>query len=110
MANTFYRKLSRNVGTSITAIGSYTVPSGATAVIVGLTVCNTSGATVAVDITVNDGTNDYYIVKAAPISAGGALVPIGGEQKIILAEADSVKIKSDAATSLDAVLSIMEIT
>lgn len=110
MANTFYRKLSRNVGTSITAIGSYTVPSGATAVIVGLTVCNTSGATVAVDITVNDGTHDYYIVKAAPISAGGALVPIGGEQKIILAEADSVKIKSDAATSLDAVLSIMEIT
>lgn len=110
MANTFYRKLSRNVGTSITAIGSYTVPTGATAVIVGLTVCNTSGATVAVDITVNDGTNDYYIVKAAPISAGGALVPIGGEQKIILAEADSVKIKSDAATSLDAVLSIMEIT
>lgn len=110
MANTFYRKLSRNVGTTITAIGSYTVPSGATAVIVGLTVCNTSGATVAVDITVNDGTHDYYIVKAAPISAGGALVPIGGEQKIILAEADSVKIKSDAATSLDAVLSIMEIT
>ena len=110
MANTFYRKLSRNVGTSSTAIGSYTVGSSTTAVIVGLTVCNTSGATVAVDITVNDGTNDYYIVKAAPISAGGALVPIGGEQKIILTTNDSVKIKSDSASSLDAVLSIMEIT
>jgi hypothetical protein len=110
MANTFYRKLSRNVGTSLTAIGGYTVAADTTAVIVGLTVCNTSGATVAVDITVNDGTNEHYVVKAAPISAGGALVPIGGEQKIILAEGDSVKIKSDSASSLDAVLSIMEIT
>jgi hypothetical protein len=52
MANTFYRKLSRNVGTSSTAIGGYTVGTSVTAVIVGLTVCNTSGATVAVDITV----------------------------------------------------------
>jgi hypothetical protein len=110
MANTFYRKLSRNVGTSLTSIGSYTVGTSVTAVIVGLTICNTSGTTIAVDITVNDGTNDYYIVKAAPISAGGALVPIGGEQKIILADGDSVKIKSDAASSIDAVLSIMEIT
>ena len=110
MANTFYRKLSRNVGTSLTAIGGYTVGADTTAVIVGLTVCNTSGATVAVDITVNDGTHEHYVVKAAPISAGGALVPIGGEQKIILAEGDSVKIKSDSASSIDAVLSIMEIT
>jgi len=110
MANTFYRKLSRNVGISLTAIGGYTVGADTTAVIVGLTVCNTSGATVAVDITLYNGANEHYIVKAAPISAGGALVPIGGEQKIILAEGDSVKIKSDSASSIDAVLSIMEIT
>jgi hypothetical protein len=110
MANTFYRKLSRNVGTSATQIGSYSVGADTTTIVVGLTVCNTSGATVAVDITVNDGSNDHYIVKAAPISAGGAIVPIGGEQKIVLNTNDSVKIKSDSASSVDAILSIMEIT
>lgn len=110
MANTFYRKLSRNVGTSLTAIGSYSVGADTTTIVVGLTVCNTSGATVAVDIVVNDGANDYYVVKAAPISAGGALVPIGGEQKIVLNTNDSIKIKSDSASSVDAILSIMEIT
>ena len=110
MANTFYRKLSANVGTTSTAIGSYTVGSSTTAVVVGLTVCNRTGSTVAVDIVVNDGSNDYYVVKSAPISAGGALVPVGGEQKIILSTGDSIKVKSDSASSVDAVLSIMEIT
>lgn len=110
MANTFYRKLSRNIGNVATAVGSYTVASNTKAVVVGLTVCNTSGATVAVDITVNDGSNDYYIVKAAPISAGGALVPIGGDQKIILSTSDSIKVRSDSTSSVDAILSIMEIT
>ena len=110
MANTFYRKLSANVGTTSTAIGSYTVGSSTTAVVVGLTVCNRTGSTVAVDIVVNDGSNDYYVVKSAPISAGGALVPVGGEQKIILSTGDSIKVKSDSASSVDAVLSLMEIT
>lgn len=111
MANTFYRKLSANIGTSSTAIGSYAVGASTTTVVVGLTVCNRSGTTVAVDVVVNDVSNtEYYIVKAAPISAGGALVPIGGEQKVILATGDSIKVKSDSASSVDAILSIMEIT
>lgn len=110
MANTFYRQVSRNVGTSLTAVGSYTVPSATTTVVVGLTVCNTSGSTVNIDVTLNDGSADHYIVKSAPVSAGGALVPIGGEQKIVLETGDSIKVKSDAVTSVDAILSIMEIT
>jgi hypothetical protein len=110
MANTFYRKLSRNIGTSNVTVGSYTVGSSTTTVIVGLTVCNTSGATVSVDVTVNNGSDDYYIVKGAPISAGGALVPVGGDQKIIMVTGDSLKVRSDSATSVDAILSIMEIT
>ncbi len=110
MANTFYRKLSANVGTTSTAIGSYTVGASTTTIVVGLTVCNVSGSTINVDVTLNNGSTDYYLVKGAPISAGGALVPIGGEQKIVLATGDSIKVKSDAATSADAILSIMEIT
>ena len=110
MANTFYNKLSRNVGNVLTAVGSYTVGSGNTAIVLGLTVCNTSGATINVDVTVNDGSSDHYIVKNAPVSAGGALVPIGGDQKIVLQATHSIKVKSDAVTSLDAILSIMEIS
>jgi hypothetical protein len=52
MANTFNRKLSRNVGTSLTAVGSYTVGSSTKTVVVGLTLSNVSGSSINVDATV----------------------------------------------------------
>ena len=110
MANTFTRKVSRNIGTALTAVGSYTVGASTQTTIIGLTVANTSAATVNIDVTLNDGANDTYIVKDAPVPAGGALVPIGGNQKIVLITGDSIKVNSSASSSIDAVLSILEIT
>jgi len=110
MANTFKRKLSRSVGTTLTAIDSYTVASATQVTVIGLAVSNTSSAQVLVDATVNDGTNDTYLVKQAPVPSGGALVIIGGDQKVVLEPNDSIKVKSDTASSIDAVMSILEIT
>jgi hypothetical protein len=110
MANDFKRKLSRSVGTSLTAVGSYTVGASTQTTVIGLTVANTTAAQVLVDATVNDGSNDTYIVKSAPVPAGGSLVIIGGDQKVVLETNDSIKVKSDTASSVDAVMSILEIT
>ena len=110
MANDFKRKLSRSVGTSLTAVGSYTVGASTQTTVIGLTVANTTAAQVLVDATVNDGSNDTYIVKSAPVPAGGSLVIIGGDQKVVLETNDSIKVKSDTASSVDVVMSILEIT
>lgn len=110
MANDFKRKLSRSIGTSLTAVGSYTVGASTQTTVIGLTVANTTASQVLVDATVNDGSNDTYIVKNAPVPAGGSLVIIGGDQKVVLETNDSIKVKSDTATSVDAVMSILEIT
>ena len=110
MANTFKNKLERQIGTSLTAIESYTVPASTETTVIGLTVSNTTAATIEVDVTVNDATNDYYVVKTAPVPSGGSLVVVGGDQKLVLTTGDSVKIKSDTAISADAVMSILEIT
>ena len=110
MANAFTRKVSRGVGTALTAVGSYTVGASTQTTVIGLTVANTSAATVNIDVTLNDGANDTYIVKDAPVPAGGALVPVGGNQKIVLITGDSIKVNSSASSSIDAVLSILEIT
>jgi hypothetical protein len=59
---------------------------------------------------VNDGSNDTYLIKSAPIPSGGTLVIIGGDQKVVLETLDSIKIKSDTAASVDVVMSILEIT
>ena len=50
------------------------------------------------------------IVKGAPIPAGGSLVAIGGDQKLVMEASDIIKVKSDTATSIDVALSILEIT
>jgi hypothetical protein len=110
MANTFTRKLSRSIGTSLTAVGSYTVAASTDVTVIGLTVANTTASEVLVDATLNDGSNDTYIVKNAPVPAGSSLVIIGGDQKVVLTTNDSIKVKSDTASSVDAVMSILEIT
>ena len=125
MAQAFKRYTNRYVGTSQTvAIGttyirigpnngaafgsSYITASTKAAIIVGLTLCNiTSGAIKAsVALTDDDGsTNLCYIAKVVPIPAGDTVELIQG--KLVLEQDDSVWVKSDTATSLDVVMSVL---
>ena len=110
MANAFKNKTQRDVGTALTAIGSYTVGGSTETTVIGLTIANTAASVILVDATLNDGTNDFYVVKAAPVPVGGSLVIVGGDQKIVMMPGDSIKVKSDTATSADVIMSILEIT
>lgn len=110
MANTFKRKLSRSIGTSLTAVGGYTVAASTEVTVIGLAVANTTASQILVDATVNDGTNDTYLIKEAPVPSGGSMIIIGGDQKVVLETNDSIKVKSDTASSVDVVMSILEIT
>lgn len=110
MANTFKRKTSRAVGTTPTAIDSYTVATGTATTVIGLTLANITSEAITVDVQLNDGTNDTYIVKGATVPSGGSLVTVGGDQKVVLEAGDSVKVTSSTATSCDVIMSILEIT
>ena len=110
MPNNFKRKLSRSIGTSLTQVGSYAVGSNTEVTVIGLDIANTSSSQVLVDATLNDGSNDTYLIKEAPIPSGGSLVVIGGDHKVVLEPTDSIKVKSDTASSVDVVMSILEIT
>jgi len=110
MANTFKRKLSRSIGTSATSVGSYTVPSSTEVTVIGLDLANRTASQVLVDVTINDGANSTYLVYQAPVPSGGSLVVVGGDQKVVLEPNDSIEVKSDTASSVDVVMSILEIT
>jgi hypothetical protein len=110
MANTFTRKLSRSVGATAAQIGSYTVPSGTTAVVIGLTVTNITGSAIAANVYINDGVANTSLVTTGPVSSGSSLVVVGGDQKVVLIAGDSIYVQSSAASSLDAVMSVMEVT
>jgi hypothetical protein len=48
------------------------------------------------------------MVKDASIAVGGALVPIGGDQKLVLEAADAIK--CSATSNCDVILSVLEIS
>ena len=110
MANTFTRKTSQNVGASPGIIGNYTVPSSTTTIVIGLVCTNTTGSAITANVFLANATANTYIVANAPISSGASLIPIGGDQKIVMITGDKMYVQSSAATSIDAILSIMEIT
>jgi hypothetical protein len=111
MANTFTRKLSKNVGTSAEAIGAYTVGANTTVIVVGLSVTNTTGSAITANVFIQDSAiSNTSIVTNAPISSGSSLVVGGGDQKLVLITGDKIFVQSSASSSLDAVMSIMEIT
>ena len=111
MANTFTRKLSRGIGTTAVNVGSYTVGSSTTTIVVGMAVTNTSASAITANVYINDvAAANTYIVTNAPISAGSSLVVGGGDQKIVLITGDKMYVQTSASSSADTVMSIMEIT
>ena len=110
MANTFTRKTSQNIGATATQIGVYTVGASTTAIAIGLTCTNTTGSAITANVFLANASANTYIVANAPISSGASLIPIGGDQKIVMITGDKIYVQSSAATSIDAILSIMEIT
>ena len=110
MANTFTRKTSQNIGATATQIGAYTVAASTTTIAIGLTCTNTTGSAITANVFLANATANTYIVANAPISSGASLIPIGGDQKIVMITGDKIYVQSSAATSIDAILSIMEIT
>ena len=109
MANTFKLKTKANVGISTQNV--YVVPSATTTVVIGITLANTSGSgvNVGVGITRAGTTEDVKLLKNAPIPQGSSLEFMGGN-KVVLETTDTVTVDSDTNNSVDATLTIMEIT
>lgn len=108
MASTFKSSVAKSVGTSANSI--YTVPSVTTTTVIGWNLCNTTTNPVTVDLYFTRSSVDYYILKGSTVPVGGALVPVGGDQKLVLQAADVLKVLSSAASSVDATVSYLETT
>ncbi len=88
----FKSKTSTSIGTSGAATTvTDTVAASTTHTIIGLSLSNktTSNITVTSSITKSGGTLTY-LVKDATVLPGGALVVIGGDQKLVLEAGDIV--------------------
>ena len=75
-----------------------------------MTIANIGTTTIAVNVFLNDGSANTYLIKNALIPVGGTLVPIGGEQKLVVEQNNTIYVSSNTASSADVILSVLEIT
>jgi hypothetical protein len=110
MANTFKFKTKANVG--VNTVGIYTCPSSTTTVVIGITLSNTAGSGVNVGVGVTRlaaNGEDIDLLKNAPLPQGSSLEFMQGN-KVVLQTGDCIRVSSDTNNSVDAALTIMEIT
>jgi hypothetical protein len=115
MANTFKVKTNASMpGSAGTPDTLYTC-SGATAIILGLVLCNVHTSQVTVTVQLVSDTNDtetnetVKLLSSVPIPVGSSLEVLSGN-KVVMQDSDIIKIDCSVASKIDATLSIMEIT
>jgi len=107
MAQNFRRYTENNVGTA-----AVDIPDGTDFdsydTLVGISLSNVAASAINVDCYINDGTNDIYLVKEAPIPVGSALQVLDGGAKVVVQSGDRLYVKSDTASSLDVWVSAVD--
>ena len=104
MAQNFRRYTSNDIGTGAATL--FTANSYDT--IVGISVANITTSAVVASVYINDGSNDIYLVKDAPIPAGSSLQVLDGGAKFVVQASDALKVISDTASSLDVWVSTVD--
>ena len=107
MAQNFRRYTLNTVGTV-----AQDIPDGSNFdtydAIVGIMLSNVHTSAINVSCYINDGTNDIYLVKEAPIPVGGSLQVLDGGAKFVVQSGDRLYVVSDTASSLDVWVSAVD--
>ena len=121
MANDFKSFSKTNVAIdSGTYSTLYTVPYTATpveSILLEVDISNTSASDITVDVKINKnsggtgGTDDVFLVKAAPVPVGGALKAVSGQKIVMMSTAtgvDTLTIAASVASAADCIVSLLE--
>lgn len=110
MANNFKNKFAGAVGTA--TVNVYTVPLATQSTIIGMSIANLNTSSVSANVKVynNIDANSLFMIKQATIAVGGALVPIGGDQKLVLEAGDKLQVEMSGDNSADVIVSVLEIS
>ena len=105
---TFINKPYKNVGTGVATV--WTVPAATQATVVGLCCANTTNTAVTVSIYLTQSSVNYYIVNNATVPAGGSLVAVGGDQKLVLQASDQINVTASTSSCIDVIMSLLQVT
>ena len=105
MAQNFRNNLQSAVGTV-----AQTLVTGADYdAVIGIRCCNVhASSTIALDVYIVNGGNNYYIAKDVSVPPNSAIELIQGGAKIVLKSGDDLYAVSDVASSVDIVTSYID--
>jgi hypothetical protein len=110
MANEFVNSFNSSIGTSDEVVYTPTITIDY-ATVIGVTVANILTQTITIDLYVRDtDSTEVFILKNAELETGNSIVPIGGEQKLVLLPQQELVVRSDTEASADVTVSALEIT
>ena len=104
MANTFKSYLASSVTTQTTVL---TAAVNTQTTLIGLSLANTSTGAAAATVILTRSSNDYHVIKNAPVPAADTLILYGGDQKLVMQAGDILKVTSTAA--VDVIVSVLEV-
>ena len=86
--------------------------SGTDKVVVGMTISNITSIAQTASVFVHSNTDNklFSLVTDASIPAGGSLVPIGGDQKVVIEPGESINVNTSGVLSCHVVISTLEIS
>ena len=104
----FKSKVSANIGLLASPTTLTDTVSASTAhTVIGLSLANTSTSNITVSCKLVKTAGNAHLIKDATILPGGALIIVGGDQKLVLEAGDSVTAWASASSSCDAVVSYL---
>ena len=113
MANTFKSSLTSSIPLVLTTIYTAPVAAAAVSTVIGLGISNKVTTAVTVDVTIlrpGQPATSYYLIRNGVVPVGGTLTIAGADQKIVLMTGDVIQAVASVINSLDAVISVLEIT
>ena len=111
MANNFKNYVLKAVGTS--AQNAYSAAAGVQATVIGMTIANITNSPISANVMLTcagAAAPNVYLVQQATIAPGGSLVPVGGDQKLVIEAGDALQGNTSVASSGDVIVSVLEIS
>lgn len=108
MANQFSNQQTVDIG-SIPVI-VYATNATTISTVIGINVANKSTGTIYANIILEGSdSTQTYLVKDVVIPRGSSLAAMGGDQKLVMTENNTLYVSSNVENSVDVIVSVLEI-
>lgn len=108
MANKFSNQLTPDVGTTPEVV--YSTDANTVSTVIGINIANKTTGTIYANIELEGAdSTKTFLVKDVVIPRGSSLAAMGGDQKLVMTENNTLSVSTTADNGADVIVSVLEI-